>query len=92
MARASTKGKREISTDLPGTVNALPVVMTIQTIGKNGDWHDVSTARLMRATGADPDGTVEDLFYHVTECYPAQDWRLMDGATEIDVFDALLSN
>lgn len=63
--------------------------MTIQTIGKNGNWHDVDTARLMRATGADSAGTVADLYYHVTECYPAQDWRLMDGATQIADHEAM---
>jgi hypothetical protein len=68
---------------------------TIKT-GRNDIWRDVSIDALVERTGfvRDALGLVDvvDLCYHAAECYPMQDWRVLDpvGGKVLELLEDML--
>jgi hypothetical protein len=67
-------------------------MMTIQRIGRSGEWIDVNATVLRSRTGFDTtteiNWTMEDLFYQVVDCFGHEDWRLVDGSKVLSEHEA----
>jgi hypothetical protein len=62
---------------------------SIQTMSPKRAWKACSIDALVNKTGFEHEGLLDlaELYSHVLDCYPAQDWRIVDAAgNEIDAY------